>query len=395
MFVVQRFLVGAMLAMFYIGLAAWYPFYNLYLKDLGFSGTQIGLLAGVYQAMLFFVVPVWGIISDRRGNRNVLIITIVISTLFIFGFQFVNSYHLMFLYLFFMAFFHHPMGTLSDSLAIHHINLYQRGTFGGMRIWGSLGWALSSTVMGWYLLTHSSRHIFPIAASIYVLLLLVTLFIKPDRVQNLGQSRFTLSEVGKIFGERRIFIFLLLLLFYGISISPLYVFINLYFRDIGASNQLIGLAFSIQALAELPFFIWGHRVVKKFGAPFVITGALGVAIVRLLLYSQISSPGWALTVGLAQGLSFSLFWVSVVDFLHKLVPVNWRATAQSLIWAFHLGAGVTLGNICIGRLSDLMRMQTVMLIGSGFAFCVFLALLVYFRWYRVHTEKASFEVKDA
>lgn len=367
-----------MLALFYIGLAAWYPFYNLYLKDLGFTGTQIGLLAGVYQAMLFFVVPVWGVISDRRGNRNVLLLTILISMLFIFGFRYVQSYHLMFFYLFAMAFFHHPMGTLSDSLAIHHIHLYERGTFGGMRIWGSLGWAFSSTVMGWYLLSHPSKHIFTAAGGIYVLLLAVTLFIRSDRVEPLQQSRFTLSEVRIIFGEKRILIFLFLLLFYGIAISPLYVFINLYFRDIGASNQVVGLAFASQAIAELPLFIYGHRFVRKFGAPRVLAGALIVAIFRMVAYSQISNPTLALLVSLAQGFSFSLFWVAVVDFVHALVPAKWRATAQSLIWAFHLGAGVTIGNVCIGRLSDLMHMQRVMLIGAGFAVLVLVGLGLYF-----------------
>ncbi|MFW5760724.1 MAG: hypothetical protein ACOCXH_07090, partial [Cyclobacteriaceae bacterium] len=54
-----------------------------------------------------------------------------------------------------------------------------------------------------------------------------------------------------------------------------------------------------------------------------------------------------------------------------------RATAQSLIWAFHFGAGVTVGNVLIGFWKDTTSMRDIMfwmsmaVIVVGFLFFIF------------------------
>ena len=65
----------------YMGFASWRVFYNVYLDDNGFSGTQIGVINALIQASLFVVVPIWGYIADKRGIRPTLRIAVFASAM--------------------------------------------------------------------------------------------------------------------------------------------------------------------------------------------------------------------------------------------------------------------------------------------------------------------------
>ena len=377
---------------FYLSVSIWGPFFNIYLKDMGFTGTQVGIIAAVYQAALFFVVPIWGIFSDRKGIRVALIITLTMSSLLIFTLRYVHPFYAILGYMMILAFFHHPMGSLLDSLAIQQTQQTSRFSYGAFRVWGSIGWAIGCTLMGRYLITHELAHIFPIAAIFYFITLLSSLALKSEEKKEKQERDFVFSHLVAVFGKKQIMLLLILLIFYGIGISPLYVFINLYYRDIGASNNIIGIAFAVQALSELPFFFFGHKLVDRFGAEKLLLGVVLAAIFRMCIYGFISNPSIAVMLGLMQGITLSLFWVGIVSYLHPLIPVKWRSTGQSLIWAFHLGAGITIGNITIGSLSDHFRMQQVMFMGAGFSLLVFVMFIIYFKIYSTAKPGAPIDV---
>ena len=383
MFNFKDIILSSLFFFFYLSLSAWLPFYNLYLKDIGFSGTQIGMVAALFQSSLFFVVPVWGMLSDRKGNRFVLQIALLMTSLVLYGTGYIPTFHLMLVYFFLLAFFHQPLASLCDSLALYYLHGHSRLSYGAFRVWGSPGWAVGTILLGRYLQTHDLKIIFTAGAGLYFITLLITLlFGKSDEYRGIKQD-FSVRHIVSVFGEKRIIYFLLLLILCGIGVAPLYVFINLYFRDIGGSNQIIGLAFAVQALCEIPFFFYGRRLVARFGSPKILLFVMFVAVLRLFGYSQIGDPIIAVIVGCAQGITLSLFWVSVTDFMGGLIPKEWRSTGQSLIYAFHLGAGATIGNMSIGRLSDFFPMQQVMLMAGCYSTIVLFVMFLYFSRFKL------------
>ena len=363
----------------YLAIAAWLPFYNLFLKDIGFSGTQTGLVAGLFQFTLFFIVPLWGALSDRFGNQKILRLCLAGSLVLLFNIQFIRGFGTMLLYMICLAFLHHPLGTLIDSLGIEHAHLSRKSSFGELRSWGSAGWVAGTVLLGMFLTSHSTRLIFPAASGFMIIALLFTGWLRTPKRDTETDERFTFEHAKQVFGNRRLWVLFFLLLFFGMFSAPLNIFINLYYKDIGASNRIIGFAFAIQALFEIPFFIFGKRLLKKTGAPRIILLSIFTSAFRMMLYHLISNPNAALLVGALQGFSLSLFWVGIVEYLHNHVPSRLRATAQSLIWAFYTGAGLSLGNITIGRLSDCMSMRQVMGLGAVAAGLLLVIQWIYFR----------------
>ncbi len=63
------------------------PILPLFATELGASGTQVGLIAGIFSFMQFAFATFWGGLSDRIGRRPVLLISITImaASYLIFG----------------------------------------------------------------------------------------------------------------------------------------------------------------------------------------------------------------------------------------------------------------------------------------------------------------------
>lgn len=375
----QSAVLSLMFFLQYMAHSTWLSFFNIFLEDKGFNGLQIGVITGLFQGTLFFIVPIWGILADKNGNKKVYQIALFFSSLLIFSVGYMSAFTIILVYMLFLSHFSHPTGSLLDSLAVSHVKNSQQSSFGELRVWGSIGWAVGTITMGRILINHETDVIFQTASILFFLTFLTTVTVFKCNRTDFTQNRFNLNHLMIIFKNRAVFWFLIILLFYGISVSPLYLFINLYFREIGTDNQTIGIAFAVQALSELPFFLFGSRFVRKIGVSNILVFSMLVAIIRLILYSYISTPSIAVILGITQGITFSMFWLAGIEYVHNFIPAQYRATGQSLIYAFHVGAGVTIGNVFNGWLYDLITMRGVMKVAALLCALVIIATLFYFR----------------
>ncbi|OGB69440.1 MAG: hypothetical protein A2Y94_11890 [Caldithrix sp. RBG_13_44_9] len=159
-------------------------------------------------------------------------------------------------------------------------------------------------------------------------------------------------EVKRVVLDPKVMIFLIILLLYGIGTIPINTFYSIYLNKIGATSKIIGLSFAIQALSELPFLFIASHLVRRYGALPLTIVALIMSGIRILLYTQINNPYIAICLDTTNGICYSLFLVSAVEYLNKIVPAKLRATGQSLFWASYYGAGVMVGNLFTGFLYD-------------------------------------------
>lgn len=100
---------------------------------------------------------------------------------------------------------------------------------------------------------------------------------------------------------------------------------------------------------------------------------------RVFAYSAIRAPALAIAVEASHGLTFSLFLVASVDYVHRLVPSEWRATGQALLTASFFGAGGILGNTWAGFLYDRVGVQMMFRVNAGILLAVALAALLALR----------------
>ena len=352
-------------------------FFNVHLSRLGFSGIQIGALNAVFISTSAIVVPFWGMMADRKGSNRILLLLSVLCVILVYSLTYTTAYFAILGVIFMLSLFHAPMGAVVDGMTLGLVRIRPELSYGKFRLWGSAGYSISSIVVGFFAMKNTSM-IFSIAAILFSIISVINLVTLPPRPLT-GRNLVNFSSLKTFMQNRVVISFFFLMLFYGITISPLHQFINLYYIEIGASNKLIGTAFAIQAGFEIPFFLFGIKLVKRTSPEFVILLAMFVSILRLILYGFISNPQIAIFVGVMHGFTISFFLVGAVQYVQSHTPPELSTTGQSMIWAFHFGAGLTFGYLIVGYLKDLVGMQKTMHIQAVFAFVILFVTFLFFR----------------
>ncbi|MFW5851621.1 MAG: MFS transporter [Bacteroidota bacterium] len=350
----------------YSAIAAWSSYFYVFLEDdRALTGTQIGLIAAVQQINNIIFLPLWGMVSDRYGKRKVFLMLIGISVVLLYGFMLNGSFWYYFLFMILFSALHNPVGALIDAFAINKSKeKYINSSYGQMRLWASVGWAFSSLLTG-YLIESTSLSIIFVVASFFLLCTWLVTFFYVNKKREIRSTQAPSFKTLKnlLFGNKQLFYFFLIIMLFYILNSPTLNFINLYYKEIGASNTQIGYAFAVQALCELPFMFFSTHIINKFGIRRVLFATMVVASVRLMLYGFTTDPWVAISIGALHGITLGLFIVSVIEYTNYIVPQSQNSTGQTLMYTF-LGVGMSVGNFLNGLWKDSFGLQYAMRIDS-------------------------------
>jgi len=350
----------------FAGFASWLTYFNVYLKEVPqLSGFEIGVIAGIQQINTVFIVPIWGIFADKYGRKRVFSIALILSFMSLMIFMINTQFIYYVLFTILITAVYNPLMVLMDSIGLDFEAESKTVSFGEMRLWGSIGWASSAYITGVVINTIGIEYIFPISSALLLIVALITIFLyKPLTIQS-GVGSVGFKDIFSLLHESPALLqFFLLILLYSLFAAPTYLFINLYYDEIGATSTHIGIANAVQSMSEIPFFFFGRRIVKHFGAKETFVFVMLVTVARMGLYGINDNPWVAIAIGASQGITMGLFIVAIAEYVHSIVPPRVRSTGQSLFFTFY-SAGVCIGNILAGYLKDVISLQTTMLVNAA------------------------------
>lgn len=375
---VQGTVIKLLFFLTYGGFASWMSYFYVYLKEgPQLSGLEIGIIAAFQQLNTIFVLPVWGYLADKYGRKRMIVTSLGISIFLVPMFLLSSSFWVILLFMIILTLFYNPLNTLLDTVALDFEE--QSGgkvNYGQLRLWASVGWATFSVLTGFAINQDQLAYIFPLASGIFVVAWLIFYFIyRPLRITTSISKLKQTAMFDLIRGNRRLLRFMLLVFVYSIFSAPIYLIINLYYYEIGASNSQLGIAFAVQSLCELPLFFYGKHIVRRYGARNVFLFTMVATALRMVGYSFTTDPYIAIAIGGIHGISIALFLVSMVEYVHGMVPSHLRSTGQSLIYTFY-AAGVCVGNFLIGFLNDVISIRKALLYEAIAILILVLAVLV-------------------
>lgn len=371
----------------YMGFAFWRVYYNIYLEEIGLRGTQIGTLNAIMQSSIFFVVAYWGMIADKKGIRPTLRWLVVASAVCVFFLGNVKVFWILLFYIPFLTLFYHPLGPLTDALAVQYAETDEKHSYGSLRLWGSLGWALASVIGGVVFSKLSLKYVFPVSAVFFVVLIF---FLSTRRRKRIYTPNFQSMSLREIIRNKPLLYFIGIMALYGITCSPVNSYLNLYFTGLGAGNNIVGYAYAIMAFSEVPLFLLGNKLLQRWGPQKIILAGMFVMLLRFAFYGLTPNIYSSLAVGALQGISLSFFLIGSVEYLQRLMANGRHATAQSFIWGAYVGIGQTTGNLGIGALLDKTGMVIIMQLFMLVAAICFFVTWRYFKKY-----SGDFQVEKA
>jgi PPP family 3-phenylpropionic acid transporter len=336
--------------LYFAGFASLAPFAILYYQELGFSGAQISLIAGLGPLVTLVFSPLWTNIADAtRRHKLMMNISLSAVILIMAVFPLLTPFIIVFPMVLLFNLFLSPVTSLADSATMSML-ADERDNYGRIRLGGTIGWAIGAAVAGSLIQSYGLKMAFWGFSAMMILTLLASQGLKFGQPKNLQAQ--PQGNIRELLVQPDWILFLALAFTGGLAFASTAAYFSPYLKELGADESLIGISFTISAISEIPVFFYGDRLLKRFKPYGLLVLALVVTGLRSLLFAAATTPLIAIAAQLLQGLTFPALWVAGVAYADEHAPANLKSTAQGLLGAMTFGVGSAVGGFLGGFLLE-------------------------------------------
>lgn len=342
---------------YYLAFGAYGPYLTRYMTKIGLSGKQIGLLQGLTSLLAFILPPLWGFLTDARySKRQSFTLALLGMAVGLICYYFSLSFWPMLFATLVFAVFNAPAIPLLDSIALDAVDR-AKSYYGNVRMFGSLGYAVSASLMP-YLYNHLQNpgSIFP-AAVVFLLLALFMFYQIPkegiaERQGALKSYRSMTRDFGVLIKTPAFLALVLVAFIQRIGLVPYYNFLTVYLEGLNATNFIVGYAWAVAIVGEMVVLFNSEKLIRRFGEKNLLLFSLIATIIRWIVYAKVQLPWVIFGLQWIHGFSFAAMHAVCVKLVDKLAPKGMQVSAQSLYSAFYFGLGGFIGSLLIGALFD-------------------------------------------
>lgn len=377
-----NFLYFALLAMFI-------PFLPVYFAEMGLGKSQIGFIIGTGGIITIIAQPLWGMISDRTKTiRKVLLLLIVFASVTGYFLYNTSSYTLLVVFAMLTYFFLMPIDPLTESLNFR-ISESAGINYGSIRTFGALGYAVMSLLTG-YLMTQFGAHSLAILFAGIGLLSFIVILVIPDAP--VASKPVTIQSLKNFLSGKETLLFLLLVFISSIPARMNDTFLGVYILELGGTPGLVGQAWFLAAGSEIVVFALSFWWLRKGKELIVISIAGGFYFIRFFISAWITDPHMLAYLQVLQLLTFPVFYTAAIQYLYQIVPVEWRATGQTVLALLFFGVSGIIASYVGGALYEFLGGKALFLTISAMSFVGMIFGLVLYRMYGRTRRHAETEV---
>ncbi len=353
---------AALSASYFAHIGFFNPYLPLWLKDLGFSITVIGLLTAVQAATRVLAPYGWGWLSDHTGDRvKLLRFCAGAALLFSMG-LWIQGGVLWIGFVLLLMFIHtSAMMPMSEAALAHLVSAggeFNARRYGRVRLWGSLGFLITVFVAGaWFEM--AGMQSFPTWAVASLIFLNLSVWSLPNQREATHHDDHR-PPVLPVLRQRQVQWFFATVFFHVLSHIGIYVFFSLYLDELGYSKTMIGVLWAVSVAAEIVWFFTQSRWLPKFSLSHWLFICAAAMVLRMALTTWAAQ--WLLALLLAQvlhALTFATQHTVCIALLSHHFPGRLRGRGQALYASIGYGVPGVLGALGGGALSDAWGLSSV------------------------------------
>ncbi|UZD45891.1 MFS transporter [Peribacillus frigoritolerans] len=371
----------------YFGLLAIFiPFLPVYLADQGLRPAQIGFIIGTGGFVTLITQPLWGMISDKtRTIRKVLLLLIFFSSVIGYFLYDSSSYLQLILFAMLLYFFLMPIDPLTESL---NFTMAEKSgiSYGSIRTYGALGYAVISLITGYVMSYFGANSLAFLFAGIGLISFIVS-WMMPDAP--VSGKPVTLSSLKHFFSNKETLLFLLLVFICAVPARMNDTFLGVYIRELGGSAKLVGLTWFLAAGSEIVVFALSFWWLRKGKEIIIISFAAAFFFIRYFVSAWITDPQLLAYLQVMQLLTFPIFYSAAIQYLYRIVPVEWRATGQTVLALLFFGVSGIIASYIGGAIYGAYGGKTLYLFISSISFIGMVFALVLYRVYGTRLDTAE------
>jgi len=339
-------------------------FLPVYFTHKGLHPGQIGTILAGASFVAIFAQPFWGFVSDKQKTVKKILLLCMFAGFFLsIGFFSAESLLWISIFYFMFAFFTSSLGPLSETLCMSYAQQHN-SEFGRIRLWGEVG--VGTTAFGFGFIVQYVG----IDSSLFIYLMILSLaiiagFRLPDA--KASATPVNLLALGKLFTQKKLLWFLLLVLLVGIPHRMNDSMFSIYLVSLGGTESQLGLAWLLATISTIPALIYVGKLIQRWNELGVFFVAATIYAIRWIIYSLAETPSILIAFQLLNSLTFPLFLVACVQYMITIVPPELRATGLGAFAVTLGGLGGIIGNAGGGYVIESFGAPTAFTIGAVLA----------------------------
>ena len=337
---------------------AFFPWYPPLLAERGFGPALIGtaLATGSIARMVF--TPFWGYLADRwHARREIMASCTLLAAVCLAGTALAQSVTATLAWIFLYGFFVVPIFPLAEAATFALLG-ERRERYGRVRLWGSLGFIVTSQGLG-LLVRPLGLGVVPWIAAGFMAAAGAVALALPGRETSRAEAApregldpaaaeaaadHSLGALRAALPWRTLLVVFVAAALGQAAHGPYYDFFTLQMDARGVAPWTIGSLWTLGVAAEIALMAAGHRVLSRLGLAAALRWSLALGAARWALFAL--APPLPLVVAgqLLHAASFGLLHLATVSLTDRLTPPGRKGLGQTLVsmWAYGLGGGAGL-----------------------------------------------------
>lgn len=328
------------------------PYWSLHLQYLGFNATQIGQLMAILLLTKVIAPNVWALLVDRliakHGSAISMLKFAVFCTLSVYLMQYwASGFWAVAALMFGYCVFWNACLPQIESATLNYLD-EQRDQYGEIRLWGSIGFIVTVSVLGALMDWTGPAIIFPAGAVSLLLLLIASLLMRNVAPSSVRVQPSTDDSLFKQLTPRVVLVFLFCLMM-QISHAPFYTFFSIYLETYGYNKSLIGFLWSLGVVFEIAIFLVCHKLMRRYALTNLLSLTFLIAGVRWLLVGRYpESLIIILCTQIMHAITYGLYHSVMIQWIDRYFKGHYQVRGQALYSSVTFGLGGALGSFISG-----------------------------------------------
>jgi PPP family 3-phenylpropionic acid transporter len=220
------------------------------------------------------------------------------------------------------------------------------GSYGPVRLWGSVGFVLAVLGAGAWLDRHAVATVLDILVTLAAVVCGVAFGI-PPRAPHAGPAGD--ARIGPVLARADVLAFFGACMCNAVAHGALYAFLSIHLEAAGYSKVAIGALWTLGSAAEIGVFVFLPQLMRRFTLRALLIASFVCIAVRFVLI------GWAVQVLalllfaiLLHAATFGVFHAASLAAVHRIFSGRLEARGQALYSSLTYGVGGAAGTLIAG-----------------------------------------------
>ena len=332
---------------------------TVYLQEVGFSASQLGLLNALTSGVSIASLAFWGMVSDRIRSLRKVLITVLVGGAVLFALipaiptGLPSSPLLLLTLIPVVYFFRGSMSPYAENLLVRNANEL-RLNYGLLRSVGSFLFTAGGLAITALLPLVGVPSTFWLSGVMMIPVVILTLLAREPNAQPAQSVPKEKLDFSQLFRNKSYVAFLVFGFLFYIAANCEASFFPYFIQGVGVPTDRYVVVLSYRAFLEIPFLLLMVKLRRRFSlGRLVVAAAVLMAVECVFLGLFANSLMSILLCATFFGLGNGLFIGSSLNYLYELAPSHLKASAQAFFSAVSSVAGI-LGNLLGGLVFDAM-----------------------------------------